>query len=257
VVVTSVPKRGPSAAGWALIRDRIADRVHWLRRRLGHSLRGASPRSGDATGYGWISGEYSSLGAGADIAPLLKGLEGDLCEAPHWGYLTQGEFTVTYADGTEERRPVLLAARTHREGWCGRRGHPLSPQAEHGMVIDYMRTKMAGRRGPTLRRPTARSRVEAERRHLLSWTASVRPDIDTVDAELRRRVDEGRAMATRNVAQSRQILRKLLAGRIIVTPREDRTCAMSGRSDYGKLFSGVPLATAVASPPGFEPGFWP
>jgi hypothetical protein len=40
---------------------------------------------GDATGYGRISGEYFSLGAGADIAPLLKGLEGDLCQAPHWG----------------------------------------------------------------------------------------------------------------------------------------------------------------------------
>ena len=31
---------------------------------------------GDASGYGMISGEYFSLGAGADIAPLLKGLEG-------------------------------------------------------------------------------------------------------------------------------------------------------------------------------------
>ncbi len=29
---------------------------------------------GDASGYGKISGEYFSLGAGADISPLLKGL---------------------------------------------------------------------------------------------------------------------------------------------------------------------------------------
>ncbi len=40
---------------------------------------------GDASGYGKISGEYFSLSAGADIAPLLKGLEGDLCQSPHWG----------------------------------------------------------------------------------------------------------------------------------------------------------------------------
>ena len=40
---------------------------------------------GDATGYGAIAGEYFSLGAGTDIAPLLKGLEGDLCQSPHWG----------------------------------------------------------------------------------------------------------------------------------------------------------------------------
>ena len=40
---------------------------------------------GDASGYGKISGEYFSLAAGADIAPLLKGLEGDLCQSPHLG----------------------------------------------------------------------------------------------------------------------------------------------------------------------------
>ena len=34
---------------------------------------------GDASGYGTISGEYFSLGAGTDISPLLKGLKGDLC----------------------------------------------------------------------------------------------------------------------------------------------------------------------------------
>ena len=57
---------------------------------------------GDATGYGAIAGEYFSLGAGTDIAPLLKGLEGDLCQSPHWGYLIEGEITVTYSDKQEE-----------------------------------------------------------------------------------------------------------------------------------------------------------
>jgi hypothetical protein len=60
---------------------------------------------GDASGYGKISGEYYSLGAGADISPLLKGLEGDLHHSLHWGYLLQGEHTVTYADYTEMHRP--------------------------------------------------------------------------------------------------------------------------------------------------------
>jgi len=50
---------------------------------------------GDAAGYGKISGEYFSLGAGTDIAPLLQGLENDLCQSPHWGYVLQGELTVT------------------------------------------------------------------------------------------------------------------------------------------------------------------
>ena len=39
---------------------------------------------GDATGYDKISGEYFSLGAGTDFTELLRGLEGDLCQCPHW-----------------------------------------------------------------------------------------------------------------------------------------------------------------------------
>ena len=57
---------------------------------------------GDASGYGRIGGEYFSLGAGTDIAPLLQGLEGDLCQSPHWGYVIDGEITVTYKDGQQE-----------------------------------------------------------------------------------------------------------------------------------------------------------
>ncbi len=103
---------------------------------------------GDASGYGKISGEYFSLGAGADIAPLLKGLEGDLCQSPHWGYLLQGELTVTYADGTGE---VIKA----QDLFYWPPGHTVkvgedaevilfSPQNEHSKVIDHMLKKMAG-----------------------------------------------------------------------------------------------------------------
>ena len=103
---------------------------------------------GDASGYGKISGEYFSLGAGADIAPLLKGLEGDLCQAPHWGYLLQGELTVTYADGTEEvvsggdlfYWPPGHTVRVSEEAEV----ILFSPQDEHNKVIDHMRGKMAG-----------------------------------------------------------------------------------------------------------------
>ena len=55
---------------------------------------------GDATGFGKMGGEYFSLGAGTDIAPLLKGLKDDACHAPHWGYMISGELIVTYTDGT-------------------------------------------------------------------------------------------------------------------------------------------------------------
>jgi hypothetical protein len=103
---------------------------------------------GDATGYGKISAEYFSLGAGTDISPLLVGLKGDLCQSPHWGYVLQGVLTVTYADGTQE---------TVNSGdlfyWPP--GHTVkvsedaelilfSPQHEHGEVIEHMLKKMSG-----------------------------------------------------------------------------------------------------------------
>lgn len=102
---------------------------------------------GDVTGYGTMAGEYFSLGKGTDIAPLLKGLEGDLCQSPHWGYLEEGEVTVTYADGKEE---------TIREGdlfyWPP--GHTVkvgkdaeiilfSPQAEHSEVVAHLKKRLA------------------------------------------------------------------------------------------------------------------
>lgn len=103
---------------------------------------------GDAAGYGKISGEYFSLGAGADITPLLKGLEGDLCQSPHWGYVIQGQLTVTYADASME---VINAG----DLFYWPPGHTVkvgedaevilfSPQHEHSLVIDHMLAKMAG-----------------------------------------------------------------------------------------------------------------
>jgi hypothetical protein len=57
---------------------------------------------GDATEYGAIGAEHFAMDAGTDIAPLLQGLEDDLCQAPHWGYIIKGGLTVTYKDGEKE-----------------------------------------------------------------------------------------------------------------------------------------------------------
>lgn len=103
---------------------------------------------GDATAYGTMSGEYFSLAAGTDISPLLKGLEDDLCQAPHWGYLLQGEVMVTFADGKEE-------ATRGGDIFYWPPGHTVkvtedaevilfSPQHEHSEVIDHMLGKMSG-----------------------------------------------------------------------------------------------------------------
>jgi len=103
---------------------------------------------GDATGYGKISGEYFSFGAGTDITPLLHGLEGDLCQCPHWGYVIRGALTTTdQGGGTEAVREGDLFY------WPP--GHTVkaevdadivmfSPQREHSQVIDHILRKTTG-----------------------------------------------------------------------------------------------------------------
>ena len=103
---------------------------------------------GDATGYGKIAGEYFSMAAGTDIAPLLKGLEDDLCQSPHWGYVLEGEITVTYKDGREE-----LTSGGDLFYWPA--GHTVkvgknaevilfSPQKEHCEVVDHLHKQLGG-----------------------------------------------------------------------------------------------------------------
>jgi hypothetical protein len=103
---------------------------------------------GDASGYGKFGGEYFSLSAGADIAPLLKGLDGDLCQAPHWGYLIQGQITVTYADGMEEsvKGGDLFYWPPGHTVRAGEDAEVIlfSPQEEHGKVIEHLRSRMSG-----------------------------------------------------------------------------------------------------------------
>lgn len=101
---------------------------------------------GDATGFGTIGGEYFTMAAGTDLAPLLEGLDNDACHSPHWGYLIEGEVTASFTDGSEE---------TVREGdlfyWPP--GHSVrvgkdaelvlfSPQHEHTAVMDYVNEKI-------------------------------------------------------------------------------------------------------------------
>lgn len=103
---------------------------------------------GNAAGYGTISGEYFSLGAGTDIAPLLQGLENDLCQSPHWGYVLEGELTVTFAGGKSEELSDgdLFYWPPGHTVKVGRDAEVIlfSPQHEHGEVMDHMLRKMAG-----------------------------------------------------------------------------------------------------------------
>ncbi|HEY3723813.1 MAG TPA: cupin domain-containing protein [Acidimicrobiia bacterium] len=101
---------------------------------------------GDVAGFGQLGGEYFSLGAGTDIAPLLQGLEDDACQAPHWGYMISGEVVVSYTNGIEE-----ACAGDDLFYWPP--GHSVrviedaevilfSPQREHSEVMDHMLRQM-------------------------------------------------------------------------------------------------------------------
>lgn len=101
---------------------------------------------GAASEYGELSGEFFTLSAGTDIEPLLEGLENDLCQCPHWGYVLEGGLTVRYADGTEEVDetgdlfywPPGHTVRAEEDSDI----ILFSPQDDHEEVLDHMLTKM-------------------------------------------------------------------------------------------------------------------
>ncbi|MEZ5102219.1 MAG: cupin domain-containing protein [Thermoleophilia bacterium] len=96
---------------------------------------------------GVLAAEYFSLASGVDIAPLLQGLEHDACQAPHWGYMIEGEVTVSYVDGTVERCsagdvfhwPPGHSVRVERDAEV----ILFSPADAHTEVIDHMLARMA------------------------------------------------------------------------------------------------------------------
>lgn len=98
---------------------------------------------GDVSGYGTMGAEYFTFGAGTDITELLKGLAGNNCQCPHWGYVVNGEITAVFADGSEETShsgdlfywPPGHSVRAEQDTDIVM----FSPQHEHGLVIDHIR----------------------------------------------------------------------------------------------------------------------
>lgn len=95
-----------------------------------------------------ISGEYFTLSAGVDTTPLFQGLEGNLCQCPHWGFVIRGQITTTDAIGMQE------TVKTN-DLFYWPPGHNVkvdtdaeivmfSPQHEHSQVINHMIEKVKG-----------------------------------------------------------------------------------------------------------------
>jgi hypothetical protein len=58
----------------------------------------AEDRTEELDGY---TVNFVTIRQDSDLTPLLKGLPGDSCQCPHWGYLFAGSLTVRYADHEE------------------------------------------------------------------------------------------------------------------------------------------------------------
>jgi hypothetical protein len=103
---------------------------------------------GDVRGFDAISAEYFSLSAGVDTTPLFEGLEGDLCQCPHWGFVLSGQLATTDANGVRETVKA-------DDLFYWPPGHNVkvdadaeivmfSPQREHSHVITHMIEKVKG-----------------------------------------------------------------------------------------------------------------
>ena len=101
---------------------------------------------GDVSGFDTISGECFTLSAGVDTTPLMQGLEGDLCQCPHWGFVLSGQLTTTDANGARETVNA-------NDLFYWPPGHNVkvgadaeivmfSPQREHSHVIEHMIEKV-------------------------------------------------------------------------------------------------------------------
>jgi hypothetical protein len=101
---------------------------------------------GNARGFDKISGEYFTLSAGVDTTALFQGLEGNLCQCPHWGFVVRGQITTTDANGARETVNA-------NDLFYWPPGHNVkveadaeivmfSPQKEHSHVINHMIEKV-------------------------------------------------------------------------------------------------------------------
>jgi hypothetical protein len=83
-----------------------------------------------------------------DTTPLFEGLEGGVCDCPHWGFVLRGQLTVVDAKGG------LETVKSH-DLFYWPPGHNVrvdddaeivmfSPQREHSRVIDHMIEKVSG-----------------------------------------------------------------------------------------------------------------
>jgi len=106
---------------------------------------GVTVRSADWNG---MAVNYIELAKGTDFTPVLKGLPGDMCQCPHWGYVLKGAITLRYQDGKEEKVQAgdLWFAPAGHTAWCEEDTEfvEFSPAADYGHLAGHIKKQLAG-----------------------------------------------------------------------------------------------------------------
>ncbi|ALC22505.1 hypothetical protein ACH46N_24375 [Streptomyces pristinaespiralis] len=93
---------------------------------------------------GGLSVAFIHLPRGTDMGPALKGMPGDLCQCPHWGFLLNGRIRMRTASGEEtyEAGQAYYWAPGHApEAMEDTDVVEFSPTAEFTEVIDHIKAQ--------------------------------------------------------------------------------------------------------------------
>lgn len=104
---------------------------------------------GNAAGYDFSFLDFHERG---DLAPLLKGLPNDMCTCPHWGYVTAGRVSFTFADRVEtfEAGDAFYVEPGHTPVVeAGTEVLLISPEEEGAIVTAQIQANMKAMQGAT------------------------------------------------------------------------------------------------------------
>jgi hypothetical protein len=93
---------------------------------------------------GGMTAAFVRVPKGADFRPALVGLEGDLCQCPHWGYVLKGRLKMHTANGEEvyEAGQAVYWAPGHApEALADTEYVDFSPTDEFNHVINHIKAQ--------------------------------------------------------------------------------------------------------------------
>ena len=101
-----------------------------------------------STQWGGMTVGFHRYGKGTDFTPVLKGLEDDMCQCPHWGYVLKGALHLRYKDGREEvaQAGELWYAPAGHTGWVNEDTEVVEfdPEAQFSVTLAHVKKQMGG-----------------------------------------------------------------------------------------------------------------